>query len=198
MNVRVFFSALVIASLVACRNEPSTTTTGTSTTAPTESTATSPAATTASYDLQFIDTMSKHHEGAIQMAKAAQGKVQLAELKEMTRRIPADQQKEIDQMKAWRGQWYPGAPPADNMQMPGMGSSMSRDMSHLDSMKSGKAYDSMFIDMMIPHHQGAIQMAQDALGKAVHQEVKTLARQIIDKQQKEIDQMKQWKVKLGS
>ena len=194
----MFFSALAIVSLVACRNEPSSTTTSPSTTAPIETTTTSPPAATASYDLEFIDTMSKHHEQAIQMAKAAQGKVQLAGLKEMTKRIPEDQQKEIDQMKAWREQWYPGAAPAETMQMPGMGSSMSMDMSHLDSMKSGKGYDSMFIDMMIPHHQGAIQMAQDALVKAEHQEVKTLAQQIIDEQQKEIDQMKQWKSKLGS
>ena len=198
MNIRTFFSALALMSLVACRNEPSNTTTNTSTTAPTETTASSPRAATVNYDLEFLDTMAKHHEQAIQMAKAAQGKVQLAGLKDMTQRLPDEQQKEVDQMKAWREQWYPGDAPADTMQMPGMGSSMNMDMSHLDSMKSGKAYDSMFLDMMIPHHQGAIQMAQDALAKAEHPEVKVLAQQIIDKQQKEIDQMKLWKSKLGS
>jgi uncharacterized protein (DUF305 family) len=55
----------------------------------------------------------------------------------------------------------------------------------------------MFIDMMVPHHEGAVQMSKDALTRAEHQEVKTLAQQIIDAQQKEIDQMKQWKSKLG-
>jgi uncharacterized protein (DUF305 family) len=182
--------------MIGCRNESQQPAAGTETSTATQTTASAPS--TSSWDLQFLDTMSRHHEQAIQMAKAAQGKVQLAELKEMTKRIPEEQQKEIDQMKAWREQWYPGAAPAENMQMPGMGSSMNMDMSHLDSMNRGKAYDSMFIDMMIPHHQGAVQMAQDALGKAEHQEVKTLAQQIIDKQQKEIDEMKQWKSKLGS
>lgn len=187
---------LAVAVMTGCRNESQQTSTATETPAATQTTASAPSATP--YDLQFLDTMSRHHEGAIQMAKAAQGKVQLPGLKEMTKRTPEEQQKEIDQMKAWREQWYPGAAPAETAQMPGMGSSMNMDMSHLDSMNGGKAYDSMFIDMMIPHHQGAIQMAQDALAKAEHPEVKVLAQQIIDKQQKEIDQMKLWKSKLGS
>ena len=51
----------------------------------------------------------------------------------------------------------------------------------------------MFIDMMIPHHQGAVAMANDALSKAEHAEVKALARKILDAQQKEIGMMTTWK-----
>jgi len=46
---------------------------------------------------------------------------------------------------------------------------------------------------MIPHHQGAITMAQDALSKSKRPEIKQLAQEIITSQQKEIDQMKQWR-----
>lgn len=56
------------------------------------------------------------------------------------------------QLRQWRDQWYPGAAPAENMQMPGM-SSMNMEMSHMQAM-SGHALDMMFIDMMIPHHEG--------------------------------------------
>jgi uncharacterized protein (DUF305 family) len=47
--------------------------------------------------------------------------------------------------------------------------------------------------MMIPHHQGAIVMAQDALNKSQRPEIKRLAQNIITSQQREIDQMKQWR-----
>ncbi len=197
MKSNLLVPVLIVVTLVACRNESSNTSSNAETTASqasatTQSTASvSPAATP--YDAQFLDTMSKHHQGAIEMARIAQSKVQLPELKALTKRIPADQQKEIDQMKAWREQWYGAVPPAENMQMPGMSSSMNMDMSQMSSMKAGEDYDAMFIDMMIPHHEGAIQMSQDALVKAEHQEVKTLAKQIIDQQQKEIDQMKRWR-----
>lgn len=159
------------------------------------------AVTTASaapaYDLQFLDTMSKHHQGAVDMAAAAQGKISNKELKALVQRIPADQQKEIDQMKSWREQWYPGAATAENMQMPGMSMSMM-DMGHMQSMKPGRDYDLMFIDMMVPHHEGAILMSQEALAKAERAEVKALAQKIIDAQTKEIEAMKRWKASLTS
>ena len=129
------------------------------------------------------------------MARMAEGKIQHAELKKLVARIPSDQQKEIDQMKSWREQWYAGAQIAENMQMPGMQQS-HMDMGHMETMTAGAAYDAMFIDMMIPHHEGAITMARDALTKAEHQEVKALAQRIIDAQTREIEQMRQWQSEL--
>lgn len=54
-------------------------------------------------------------------------------------------------------------------------------------------YDQRFIDMMIPHHQGAVEMAQDAQQKAQHPEIKQLANKIINNQQKEIKQLQAWR-----
>lgn len=198
MKYRLLTIALTITIVTACRNETRQTTTdpGSATATPAQATQ-SAAPATAPYDLQFIDTMSKHHKDAIEMATMAEAKVQLPQLKDLVKKIPVDQQKEIDQMKAWRDQWYPGAAPAENMQMPGMSSSMNMSMGQMDSMKPGKEYDAMFIDMMTPHHESAVQMAHDALGKAEHQEVKTIAQQIIDAQTKEIAAMKVWKAKLA-
>jgi uncharacterized protein (DUF305 family) len=71
-------------------------------------------------------------------------------------------------------------------------SSMSMDMSHMQSM-TGHALDMMFIDMMIPHHEGGLAMGQDALAKAEHPEIKGLAQKMIEKQKREIEQMQQWK-----
>jgi uncharacterized protein (DUF305 family) len=46
---------------------------------------------------------------------------------------------------------------------------------------------------MIPHHQGALVMAKDVLNKSKRPEMKQLAQEILTSQQKEIDQMKQWR-----
>ena len=60
---------------------------------------------------------------------------------------------------------------------------------------SGKEFDLMFLDMMTPHHAGATTMAKEALAKAEHPEIKTLAQNIIREQEKEIKQMADWKAK---
>ena len=125
-----------------------------------------PNAASAPYDLQFIDTMTAHHQAAIDMAKMVDGKTQNAELKKFAGQIIADQGKEIAQMKEWRDKWYAGKPAAKNMEMSGMMDSMKMMMG--DGMKkmemaSGKDFDLMFLEMMTPHHAGAITMAKEAL-----------------------------------
>jgi uncharacterized protein (DUF305 family) len=54
-------------------------------------------------------------------------------------------------------------------------------------------YDLRFIDGMIPHHQGAIKMAEQVLQKSHNPEVKKLAEEIIKAQKKEIAQMQEWR-----
>ncbi len=158
----------------------------------------SPNAASQPYDLQFIDTMTHHHQGAIGMAKMALMKSQNAELKKFAQKIIDDQNKEIAQMKGWREKWYAGKPRAMNMEMSGMGDSMKMVMG--DGMKkmeaaTGKDFDNHFLEMMTPHHQGATTMAKESLTKAEHPEIKTLANQIIKAQEAEIKQMADWKAK---
>lgn len=52
--------------------------------------------------------------------------------------------------------------------------------------------DAMFIEQMIPHHEDAIAMAELALTRAEHPEIKQLAEDVIDTQSAEIDQMREW------
>ncbi len=146
------------------------------------------------YDLQFLDTMVPHHQSAVDMAKMISGQTKNADLNKFAAAIIADQNKEIAQMKEWRGKWYEGKPSAMNMEMPGMADSMKMDMSKLASAKD-KEFDLMFLDMMTPHHAGAVTMSKEALTKAEHPEIKTLAQQIIQAQEAEIKMMADWKTK---
>src|SRR5215204_6302051 len=69
----------------------------------------------------------------------------------------------------------------------GMGSGgMARQM----VMQKGKYSDKAFIDAMVPHHQGAIAMAEVALKNAEHEEIIQLSRNIISSQQAEIEELK--------
>lgn len=71
-------------------------------------------------------------------------------------------------------------------------SSMMADMNAALVGKKGDAFDQEFLSEMIVHHQGAIDMAKLALTNAKHQELKTLADEIIKAQTTEIEQMKLW------
>jgi uncharacterized protein (DUF305 family) len=76
------------------------------------------------------------------------------------------------------------------------GNDMTSMMAHMNASlegKNGDAFDKAFIDEMIVHHQGAIDMAELAITNAKHQEIKDLAKEIISAQTKEIEQMQSWK-----
>jgi uncharacterized protein (DUF305 family) len=69
---------------------------------------------------------------------------------------------------------------------------MNREMvEHLGQKDS--MYEARFIDMMIPHHEGAVMMAKDALQKSNREELRQLAQEIITAQEKEISQLKAWR-----
>ncbi|MEI2579134.1 DUF305 domain-containing protein [Scytonema sp. PRP1] len=154
----------------------------------------------ANYDLRFIDAMIPHHQGATEMAKEAQQKSKRPEIKKLADEIIKAQNKEIAELKQWRTAWYPKAPStatAWNTQQnqtiamsPEQSKAMRMDM---DLGTADAEFDLRFINAMIPHHEGAITMAQDALSKSNRPEIKNIAKDIVSSQQKEIDQMKQWR-----
>lgn len=77
----------------------------------------------------------------------------------------------------------------------GAGGASSIPIRSMPAMSSGDAMslDQQFIDMMVPHHQAAVAMAEVALAKAEHAEVKALANDIIGAQTQEIGQLKEWR-----
>jgi uncharacterized protein (DUF305 family) len=154
----------------------------------------------AEFDLRFIDAMIPHHQGAVEMAKAAQQKSQRPEILKLATDIIQAQDKEINQMQQWRKAWYPKAskaPIAFNAQM---GHSMPMNptqranmMMSMDLGAADQQFDLRFLNAMIPHHEGALVMAQDALAKSQRPEIRRLAQAILASQKAEIQQMQQWK-----
>ncbi len=146
------------------------------------------------YDLMFIDAMVAHHQGAIAMAQPADSNAMYPELKDFAHKVVDDQSREVALMTQWRDQWFPGRTKTPNiLDMPGMSKTMM-DISpmHMEKM-TGAAFDKMFVDMMIPHHEAAVTMAKDALARSQRPEIRELAQRIIDAQQREIEMMNRWK-----
>lgn len=146
----------------------------------------------AEFDRAFIDAMVLHHESAIDMARGAkEAGLSQPDLVKVADDILASQQTEIDQMKGWRAEWFgsadidPGGASALGMSESSMG--MQHDP---DAMKNSTDIDMDFAQMMITHHQGAIEMAKLAADRAEHDEIKDLAEAIISAQEREIDVMR--------
>ena len=145
------------------------------------------------YDQRFLDEMIVHHQGAIMSAEMTIGQSSRPALRDLARRIISGQQRQIARMRVWREQWYPhaGPLPMDMGPMTSMMGMMGGSASGMmgGSMMGGTQVDRMFLRMMIPHHQLAIDMARDALKHARHEKLKGLARVIIHVQSAEITEM---------
>ncbi len=154
----------------------------------------------ADFDLRFIDAMTPHHQGAVEMAVEAKQKSKRPKIQELADNIIKSQNKEVAQMKQWRQAWYPKAsqePIAYSSQM-GHSMPMSQDqrsgmMMSMDLGAADTNFDLRFLNAMIPHHEGALTMAQDALNKSKRPEIQKLAKDILISQKAEISQMKQWR-----
>lgn len=151
------------------------------------------------YDRNFIANMIAHHQGAVDMAKAAQTNAKHSELKTMADNIVTAQEKEIADMLAWQKAWGYPSTSAEDMQdhsAMGMMDSMSGMMTELEG-KNGDDFDKAFLEQMILHHQGAIDMAAPGEDNATRQEVKDLSSAIVNDQMKEIAQMRTWQNEWG-
>jgi len=145
-------------------------------------------------DVTFTQNMIPHHQQAIDMAKLVNTHTERPQLHQLADSIITSQGQEITQLQSWLRSWGKPATPEGmghgGMEMPGTMS--EADMSRLME-ATGTEFDLAFAEMMAAHHQGAIDMAKTELKDGSLAEVKQFAQKVIDDQQKEIDQLKQWK-----
>lgn len=137
------------------------------------------------YDIQFLDTMVRHHQDGLKMFQIAVDKAQNPDVKEMAKKMIQAQKKEIPELQTLRNEVEPEAPMSINMDMPGM---MQMDVSKLNK-ASGVQFDREFISMTIDHHKGAIKMTDMALKRSQNSDVRDRAQMIHDKQRDEVARM---------
>jgi uncharacterized protein (DUF305 family) len=156
--------------------------------------------------------MIDHHQMAVDMANVAQSRAQHPQIKNTADNIVRTQTAEMNDLTDLVKDDGAGTGSAGHEMHDGSVESMDDDSSakkteaifglsqeqmgmtmDMDALDQARAFDRTFIDMMIPHHQGAIRMAQVELAKGNDPRLKAVARGIVAAQTKEIRQMDTWR-----
>lgn len=158
-------------------------------------------------DVAFAQEMIVHHQGAITMAQLADSRAEDSRVLDLANRIESAQQPEIDTMTGWLEDW--GQPLSEEAKssedMGGMDhgdtdmgdSGMDMDMAPLEA-ASGAEFDRMFLEMMVEHHRGAVEMAETEIADGENADAVQMARQIVTDQNAEIQEMEALLSELGS
>ncbi|MEQ7845742.1 DUF305 domain-containing protein [Nocardioides kribbensis] len=144
-------------------------------------------------DVTFAQQMIPHHEQAVEMATMAQERAASPEVKELADTIEAAQGPEIETLTGWLEDWGQEVSSEDSMggmdHSGGMSGMMTdEDMEGLGA-ATGAEFDQMFLEMMIEHHTGAIEMAQTEQEDGENPDAVALAEKIEADQTAEIAQM---------
>ena len=146
-------------------------------------------------DVAFATNMIPHHQQAVDLPALVPDRSTNPELIELAQQIAAAQEPEIDTMKVFLVQWNEN-PDDDTRQWRTAATARwqgmvdEATMAQLETLK-GAEFDTLWLQSMIGHHQGAIEMAKAELANGQNVDAKQLAQNIINAQQAEIDQMKQ-------
>jgi uncharacterized protein (DUF305 family) len=152
------------------------------------------AVTTVSPEAGFARDMIVHHNQAVELAILLYNRTENTELRSIALDIMLSQQNQIGQMQAWLSLWnlpFSGSDlpmawmnaPLQQGLMPGMAT--DEQIATLRA-STGTDADRLFIQLMIPHHESAIHMAQTIMDRTSIPAVKNLARSMIESQTSEI------------
>ncbi|MDO8381808.1 MULTISPECIES: DUF305 domain-containing protein [unclassified Microbacterium] len=138
-------------------------------------------------DMQFTMMMIPHHEQAVEMADMILAKENIDErVITLAEQIKAAQGPEIELMESWLDEW--GTPMGDMGGMDHGGMMSETDMQALEDATGAEA-SRLFLEQMIVHHEGAIEMAQSEVDNGGNADVLALAEAIIASQTTEITTM---------
>jgi len=137
-------------------------------------------------DRAFVADMLPHHRSAVQMAKIAATRGTSSFVTSLAGDITRTQNAEIEIMQGIASRLDGAGVKATSLGIAEHEMGMNMDISEL---RTADPFDKAFIDMMIPHHQGAIRMARVELAKGADAKAKQLATAIIDAQTREIKAM---------
>ncbi len=145
-------------------------------------------ASTGNPDNDYAAMMKTHHMGAVEMAQVELAQGTDAELKQMAQKMLDAQQKEIAELNTFlSGHSAHGGGESFHKEAIASMNNMKMSMDHSGSV------DKQFAEMMIHHHQGAIDMSKIYLKSGAHEEkLMAMAKKIIADQEKEIKELQAW------
>ncbi|MET9595570.1 DUF305 domain-containing protein [Streptomyces sp. NPDC006516] len=142
-----------------------------------------------SADFRYTRMMIEHHEQALVLTALVPDRAASSSVVRLAERISASQKPEIGAMEGWlknnggdeREETH------DHSAMPGMAT--DKQIEQLRAAR-GKAFDTLFLELMITHHQGAVTMATEALADGNNVLVEEMANDVVAQQTVEIDRMR--------
>jgi len=140
-----------------------------------------------SAEVIFAQMMIPHHQQAVDMGTLAETRAASAEVKALSAKIKAEQHPEVDEMKHWLEDAGEPLEMGHEMNMSGM--LTDAQMQALEA-ASGADFDKLYLEGMILHHQGAIDMAKP-LTNSSNANVKKLAEHIVSSQAEQITYMQE-------
>lgn len=145
----------------------------------------------------FLEAMVPHHESALEMAEVAEQRAEAPQIKQLAGDIMQAQESEIEQMRSIHQRLSGSELVPDEMAHEALGLTPAEaGMEHMDgaaALESATPFDRAFVDEMVPHHQGAVRMAQAVLPQTDDPELRRLAEDIIAAQEQEIEQMNRFR-----
>lgn len=139
-------------------------------------------------DRAFVAAMVPHHRSAVEMAKIAQQRGESAFVKRLADDIVTTQTEEIATLRREDEALDTAGVEKGSLGVPEHAMGMNDDPAEL---RTAQPFDESFLQMMVPHHEGAIELARAELVKGQDPELKALAQQIIDAQEREISEMEE-------
>ena len=142
-----------------------------------------------SADVSYARMMIQHHAQALEMTELVPERAESGQVEKLAERISAAQGPEITAMKDWlknHGEKESGGG-HDHASMPGMATE-----AQLEKLRAakGKAFDQLFLKLMITHHEGAITMATDVKSQGNNVQVEEMADDVVAQQTSEISRMR--------
>ncbi|KTR40365.1 hypothetical protein NS263_07825 [Curtobacterium oceanosedimentum] len=142
-------------------------------------------------DVMFAQMMLPHHKQAVEMSDMllAKGSGVDTDVTDLAKQIKAEQSPEINQLTTWLKGWGEST----ESEHSGMGHSMSgmmsdSDMDDLDQ-ASGDDAAKLYLEQMVQHHEGAVDMAKTEVDKGKNTDAVAMAKSIVSSQTEQITQM---------
>lgn len=140
-------------------------------------------------DVMFASMMIVHHEQAVEMSDIVLAKDDVdPRVTDLAERITAAQGPEIEQLQGWLDDWGADAGDAGEMDH-GDGMMSDDDLAALEE-AAGPEASMLFLEQMIMHHEGAVEMAEAQIADGENADAVALAQDIVDTQTAEISEMK--------
>lgn len=164
------------------------------------------------FDQLYIDMMLPHHASVVALAQAAWPDMRDDRLIRIAENIVSAQGAQQEEMAGYRARFYGSEEPTpmDDQTMhqmmeamPNMSGPMGQMAFLMDSdamvaeFRAADNADAAFIDLVIPHHQMAVEAAETAVTQAVHDEIKRFAERAVSEERSEIERLYEIRADMG-